>query len=457
MSDRSRVIAAGFVVWFATFALFAPFVPDAFSNGDAVDYQTRIAHRALDTITIHRGYFLLGIAFTSVWPSPHGITDRELNFLSTVCGATSAVLAFAIAHALTRRIVPSLAAAAVLVVIPEFAEDAIFTEVYGPQVTCFLVAILFLVRGIAGGRERPIAASVALGAATLVTPSTVLSGPALLWLTRSVKTVLVIAGVTGAIIAASVVPSFHDWLLGDRGLMTAAGRSLTLVERIWKEKTEIDGARAFLPFVLLALWRARSSVAVRRFVLMVATLWVVTFFIGERFGDVPAQLPTWALLAVVAAVGLDQALDLARGRKIAVAAVLALFLLALAWAGRGMILDLEQKERRATKYRDLIELAAARATPDAAAYGRWSRCVLFDHYLGRPRSSTAFFEDRQLSGEMDADTTAAAWTRFRAALDAGRQIWLVSPPDPVVAVALDRAGYVTTPFGAVFVAERPHR
>ncbi len=457
MAGRSRAsiaLVSTLAVFGFAFAGLSTFAPEGLQNGDAVDYRERIERVELDDLTVHRGYFLLGIAFSRAWP---GGGDRELNLLACACSAASLALAFAIGRRLTSSVLAAAFCAAATFAVPEFAANAAVAEVYSAQLALFLLGVFVLVRGRVANAEHPVGAGLAFGAAALVTPSSALAAPAIVLLAKRPRTWVVVGVVAALVVAASALPSLGDWLHGRRGLLLATESSMSFAEALAKERRELGSTWVLLPFAAAAVLRARRDANARALVFAAPASWVVTFFAGERFDDVPAQLPTWTLLAIVTGVGFAEAIERAGTRRIARVAVITLGAALLAWPCVESVRELEHQERRAEKYKDLCAEIGLRASADSIPIGLWSRCVLFEHYRGRDRAHRELLSQPSLDGTHGAVVRAEEWRRLDAALAAGRQLWLVSTPAPEVAAAIERAGYAVRPFASVFVAERAHR
>ena len=109
----------------ATVALvvFGLLVPHGFLNGDAPVYAERIATRSLGNGSVHLGYYLAGLFFTRLLPIDPPLA---LNMMSAIAAALCVGLVVTISYTTTGRVSAGIAAAATLVALPVFAENAVF-------------------------------------------------------------------------------------------------------------------------------------------------------------------------------------------------------------------------------------------------------------------------------------------------------------------------------------------
>ena len=149
------------LVFLISFVLFALSSPGALPNGDAALYLQQILSLDVSQRTTHIGYYLIGIPFIHFLPFA---SDYSLNLMSCLCGALCASLLFLITLFITRSRLISLVACFILVTTNVFAHNAVFAEVYVPQLFFFLLALLLLA-GESGA--LPLPASLRPGAVVL--------------------------------------------------------------------------------------------------------------------------------------------------------------------------------------------------------------------------------------------------------------------------------------------------
>ncbi|MEO1370056.1 MAG: hypothetical protein AAFX50_22980, partial [Acidobacteriota bacterium] len=233
-----------------------------------------------------------------------------------------------------------------------------------------------------------------------------------------------------------------------------------------------------------------------------------TFLFGERYPDVPVQLPTWLLLAPVLAFGaafLEARLDgrrwvrralwlapstllaslpflaipliASRSRSFAAletgfvaalitgvwtAGVLAIWLAGerprlamraafVLWTACGLALSvrlIDAQNRGFEAYRAEVRTLEAEAAVDYVAIGSWEQGILLEHYIyRRPYTGHTLNLDAWRSGDPDAVQ------RFEQALAQGREVWLLRR-DPSLDSRLTEEGRVAEPVGS-FLVYRP--
>jgi hypothetical protein len=503
MFERSRkdlFAASGALPVLAIFAFscayFALLTPRGLPNGDAALYAQQVLSLDFASRPVHLGYYLLAALLSFFQDVP----DRFFNLLSSFFAAGTLALVYLLARHLLRRDDPesnlrlAVAAPAALFANAVFLENAVLAEVYGVA-TFFLVLALW-----AWLRGQALLAGLCFGFAGLVTPSAALFAPAFLLVEKPrLRPLAILAAVAAALVLLPILPVVGEYLHGDRGLLAAAGRAMGPAQRLVKEGFELGlGFLALLPLLALGAWRAARRPRLRPFLIAWTAVAAFTLLLGERFSDVPAQLPAWALAALFVSFGAAELADrlaagdlrvwwlasaggalpvagllLARGRAASLAPVeifwflmasLALtFLLAAAgwWQGRrgdlrgsvvvlvlvGVMINSQlatqivlAKKQRIESYRR----AAARLKDDAApgylAVGSWERGILLEHYLYRRSYTEHVINTAWLEGRWGDERRDKARQDLSAALAAGREIWLLGPA-PEVETQLAAAGY----------------
>lgn len=490
------------------FLAFWSLTPPTLASADAAVYAEQIEHGDFTSRPVHLGYYAIGAGWRRLVPV---FDDHALNLLSGVAAALTLGLVFLLGRALTGDGPAAACGALALAVHHPFVDNATNAEVYMLQTLFLVLAAALWLRG------RALGSGLAFAASALVTPASLLAAPGFALVRPRwrplVRFGLVVALVLGAVLA----PLAGDYLFGGRGLLRSAAEPFALMPALAKEAYEtVVGYFAFLPFVAIGAWRLARTPALRRYGLALVALWAAFLFAGEKFGDVPVQLPTYVLLAPVGALGVATLLraaesagaPLARFRwallpaatamlpaglvaaarpqarplQALPAALPALVVLALALALLGAlaaarsarrrlpvalvagaclavngwlnVLLVQDHNRRTVEYRELVLASAAAARPDALAIGEWSRGILFNHHLGRPSYDQAWIDPEWLTGGWGPEREREAAARWRSALRDGREVWLLEP-HPELASELSARGYALEPFGELVRAEPP--
>lgn len=496
------------LIFMVAFAAFALLTPDGLPNGDAAVYAQQVLQGDFASRPVHLGYYLLAALLTAGRQVP----DYAFNLISALFGAATLAVVFGLARRYLRREDGhgdwrlALVAPAALFGNALFVENAVHAEIYGAQ-TFFLLAALLLWL-----RDQPIAAGLSFGVAGLVTPSAALFAPAFLLIRRPrpLARLLTLGATALAVVLLPILPLLGDYLHGDRGLLAATRKGMGPLQIAAKEGFEVGiGFLAFLPLLALGLWRAARKPELRPLLAAAGAAWAVVLIFGERFSDVPAQLPTLTLAAVFAALGAAELLELLGGsrplpvapkilfallclaaaapvaallflrtRAASVAPVgpaevacgLAALLLALfvGWrylsrARPGMAVALLvaasllasaaaarsivlAKNARIDGYREEALELGARAASSYLAVGSWERGILLEHYLYRRSYTEHFINVAWLAGGWGAERQAKAEADLAAAIAGGRQIWLLGPA-PEAERRLTGEGFVFEPDG----------
>jgi len=527
------------LVGVAAAGAFGAATVDALATGDAAVYARSIADRNLCETTVHVGYYLLGMAATPMLPFP---PDRSLNVLSAMCGAATVACVWLLAVGYTRRASAGVAAVAVLCCNDLFVREALFAEVYGPQLAFCTAAVLLWMRG------RAIVAGLTLSAAALISPTALLLLPAMIvmrpgaWLTTAAGTGratgatpcsntnsrdggargamrlrrplqrgprfadairLAVAGLTPWLAVAAW--HYEDYALGPRGILKAFGASLSFYEAASKEWSELlYGFLSCLPWVAFGVWFTAATRRYRCWIGGIALAWILGLTLGERYPDVPLQLPLYALLCVTAGIGFDATFRASaasvrlrrlaaacpaagvvlvawmRGPQgdeylagaapmtlIAVASLAAIVCLTMVWSPRRpmftaapavlglavcvglstQVVLTRVRDRRADHVafkRACLELRDA-AGPEYVVLSEWSRGILFEHYVFGDAYTRYWINMEWLRGEWGESVTQRAQDRWREAIEQRQEVWLFSGFDEAIS-ELAAAEYEMTPF-----------
>jgi len=314
-SYSRRAILTSAAFFLIGFILFANLTPDALANGDAAVYAQQIENLDLSKRSVHIGYFLAGIAFTSLVPGPD---DYVLNLMNGFFGAGTMSLIYLLTFSITRRHLLATVSTVLLTANYIFVSNTLYAEVYGPQTFFVVLAVLLWLL------KRPVLTGLSLVLAIMIIPSSIFALPtfailrperhAIVLLAATIITILPITLLT---LSAYFSNDIVDYLFGSRGIfevfvLTLRGNSpgVNLASAFIKEGYEVLlGFFVFVPFVVTGLIRIITDRSLLAFAVAVFSLWLFTFGFGEKFSDVPVQLPTYALLCVVGGLGFGFILD----------------------------------------------------------------------------------------------------------------------------------------------------
>ncbi len=498
-----RPVATALLLGAASLLVFAALAPNALTNGDDAVYAQQIKSFDLSQRTTHLGYYLLATPLALLVPD---FSDYALNLWNALFGALTITAICLWTRLLSGSPVAAAAAGLFLLTNYVFAAHSVFAEVYAGQTFFLVLAFLALDQG------RPIAGGLAFGLSALITPSSLFAGPALIVLRPRLRPLVGFGAAAGLVLAFCLSWVLDDYLFGDRGLLQAAGGGLDFLAAVLKEGQEVVlGVSAWLPLLVLGSLELAVRPQLRRFGPALLVLWLVTFAFGEKYGDVPVQLPTYALLGVVVGLGVERLLrwmnPAVPGRRrlagwmlltaaalvpiglMAAArpysstlqrlpaflpAVLAAVLVAVAlgaalWTpqkGSGRFLMpaalmlisatitvslIRSQSREAVAYRDAVRAVGRVAEPDHLVLGAWTRGVLYGHYLHGEPYHESWLDVRQLDGWFGEADQAEAEQRWWTALDAGHEIWLLAE-NSYYLEELRRQHYRVEPLGTIFHA-----
>jgi len=428
------------------FMILVVIAPRWLVSGDAAVFAQQIETLSLGSRTVHIGYYLLGVVFTRLVPLD---LDFALNILNVLLGALCSGIVFSIAYTITGTFSAALASSVVLLTHYVFVENACFAEVLVPQLFFFLLSVQLVLW------NRPIGAGLSFASAFLLTPSTILAVPFIVLLRPQRRFVLLWILASTLVVIVVLAPHMYDFLYGGRGILVALGHRTGTTQAVAKEIRELMGFSFFAVFIVVGLISLVASVRYRLFAVCLVCLWLPQFVFGEKFLDVPVQLPLYSMLAVLAGVGFDKVLHFPiRPRSVAAAGVI-LFALGLIVSGAVSYSRALRISRDIDSYQDTVHRMAETAEPDYIAIGGWSRGILFEHYLFRKSYTDVWINTDWLDGQWGEQCKNRSWERLRTALSEGKQIWLLEPPRKDIDTLLQKGGYKTVPFGDVYVANRP--
>jgi hypothetical protein len=277
-------------------------IRDALQNGDASVYNDQIESWIAGIRTTHIGYMLCGFVAHAVLPL--GV-ERDMNLMCLAFAAAGGAATFLIARSLGASQSVATMAPLMAFSIHAYLRGAVLSEVDVVACSLILVAVALRLRG------QVVAAGVAFGVAMLITPISALSTPMLVltspeargprhW-ARFLRDVFVFGVVSLAIYTPLVAAFWHDYWYGGRGLLHAPREA-------WDVHRHISRSVAFLtssagPWLALAIAALIAGiVSGSSLSLGAGVALVVTGLVGERFLDVPVQLPQLCVLAVLVVV-----------------------------------------------------------------------------------------------------------------------------------------------------------
>lgn len=306
---RGRIrLAWSLVAVLAIAAACAPLMGPWLQDGDAAAYNQQIEAHRFDVRTTHIGYIAIGTLFHALSPLS---TDTTMNVMTTLVGAAGVVAVAWLAFALGASRVLAVLAAALALAGPEYLRGMVLSEV---DIVLAAAAISSLALY---AWRRPVLAGATYGFAMLCSP---LGAWALPWFVclrtstaadapsrwRDHARQLVIFGVVSlAVYAPVVIWHWHDYFYGGRGILHAPRRPLNLLVDVGRSAHFFGAGLAIAPLMVAGLALAftrRGSAAQRSLALGVVISVVASALWGERFLDVPVQLPNWLVLACFAAL-----------------------------------------------------------------------------------------------------------------------------------------------------------
>jgi hypothetical protein len=253
---------------------------------------------------------VLGIVFNRILPFG---TERNLNLMCLVFASigAGAIIAIARRHGVTWL---SAVFAGILVFgIRSYLRGAVLAEVDGVACSLTLLALACWVY------EHRISAGIAYGVAMLVTPLSSLSLPLFLLTSTQEKSSLrefrrhsmnlSVFGVSALGVYLPFVFYFwQDYWHGGRGLLRAPRQPWDLNEQLMRSVRFF--ASSAMPWLALGLAGALVGLSKRKSVASGTLVAIATAaIVGERFLDVPVQLPHLCILAVLAVSVLDRIPD----------------------------------------------------------------------------------------------------------------------------------------------------
>lgn len=362
------------LLFLISFLLFALLCPQALSNGDAALYAQQIRDLDFAHRTVHLGYYLIGIPFIHLLPLP---ADYALNLINCFYGALCVSALFLITVLITKSIQASFIACLLLITNHLFASNAVCAEVYVPQLFFFLLLIALLLV------NKPITAGFSCAISCLITPSAIFGLATLIPFRRNRQLLFRFMITALAAILFMVSSNFSDYIMGGRGLLKASHASLSIGAAFLKEYREFFcGILWYLPFLLAGVVETIRCRKYHVWGMSIFIIWLLTFIAGERFGDVPVQLPCYALICMIGGLGFNAVLKLFYEKsRIITAGVYFFLILAVTLSGLITRDRLRESIAEHQEYRDTVFALRHAAQPGFIALGPWTQGVLLEHYL----------------------------------------------------------------------------
>ena len=502
-----HVIVGGLAISVVAFAIFGQLTPNALVNGDAAVYAQQIESLDFASRTTHMGYYLLGATFLRLIPLQN---DLSLNLMSCFFGALSASLVYFIGYTITGKSLVALIAGVLIMTNYLFIFNSLFAEVYIVQTFFLLLATQLWLWNYG------LLTALAFAVSFTITPSSLIAFPFFVVLKPQVKPLVLMAISALLVILVVLLPHFEDFLFGGRGLINAVGDSMSIGKRIGKEGSEIFyGFFLYIPLMLIGVIElfARESLRVLGVGLLV--LGLVNFILAEKYDDVPVQLFTYALMAIVGGIGLDNLMTTKKFRwksptmigialSLLVVSILfflrmirwnnyryppmtitnvLLFALALTLIAsviivrrgngrlgraRGLMLAsvvafvicvqavkvfdwVNASNEQIVSYRTLVQDMNKIADPNYIVIGDWNNGILFEHYVLGDSYTGRWVNTESLNGDWGPVWKADSKEQLQKAVADGEEIWLLGNY-PEIVKELNSEGYRIEPFRTIYRA-----
>jgi hypothetical protein len=432
------------LLFLCLFIYFALLTPRALTSGDAALYVQQIRDLDFTHRTVHLGYYLIGFPFIHLLPLP---PEYVLNLMSCAYAALSIATLFLITVSLTGSRTASFTACLIAATASLFASNAVFAEVYGAQLFFFLFSIALLFY------KKPVFAGISYAVSFLITPSAIF-GLAMLFPFRKDRARLFRFVISALIIIISVVSLVApDYVIGGRGLLKASRASLTISVALLKEYREFFSTIAwYVPFLLAGAIEMIRCVRYREWGLTIFCIWLFILIAGERFGDVPVQLPSYALICIMTGLGFQSVINFlrAQGRLLTAAVYLFLFI-SVIYSGITARNHIMNTSARFEAYRETVYALKHAAQPDFIAVGPWTEGILFEHYFYGASYTGMWINKEWLTGIWGDAKRAQSLQALNRAIRDGQELWLLKYDAPLFS-QLQQRGYRITPFRTVFRA-----
>jgi hypothetical protein len=435
-TKKSLLFCGG--IFLISFALFAFLSPNALLNGDAALYEQQIAHLDFSQRTIHLGYYFFGSPFIHLLPLP---ADYALNLMSCVFGALSIVVIFTIACTLSQNLLVGFVSSTLLLTNYLFVYNAVYAEVYMPQLCFFLLSLQLVLS------QHAVSAGIAFALAFLITPSSLFGLPCLIVVLRNKKHIIHFSTAALLVIIVILAPHLGNYFFGGRGLLKAVQARMSIHHAVIKESKEfLSSFLLSVPFLVAGIIHIITDKRLRHLGIGIISLWFVSFLFGERFGDVPIQLPTYALFCLIGGLGFHYVVRLGNGKNPVITCTAYGFLiLCVSTTGLFALRRIEATNRTLIEYRNTVVALNRTAHPDYLVVGGWSQGILFEHYIFQRSYTGVWINTEWLSGEWGERMQKESSAKLNDALSSGREIWLLDARLSAVST-VSKLGYVIEPF-----------
>ncbi len=437
---KTKNIIIGIIIFLATFAVLASLSTEALMNGDAAVYLQQMQSLNFADRPVHLGYYLLGAGFIRILP---GSDDRAINLMSCFLGALSIMLVYFITFTICHKHIPAVAASLLLFTHYMFLENSIYAEVYTPQVCFLLLSVLLWLL------NKPILAALSFLLSFLITPSAIFALPCFFILRPRLRPLLLFCAIFLVSAAVVIFPVRQPYFFGSRGLFGAANRPVNLSWALNKEGREVfSDFFLCIPLVVAGLLEIFGRKQFRPFAFALLILWFVTLFSAEKINDVPSQMPAYVMLCVVGGLGLGLLLRISDGKtyiKFTIYAAVVAVILAVFINGLTAFKKTQFLNKYRTGYRNTVIRISKVADPDYLVISRWTRGILFEHYLFQKSFTPYWIDSEWLNGNWGRDKQDESIKKYNQAIAAHRQIWLLQSY-PVLMENLRQNGYKITQF-----------
>ena len=349
-ASTGRAASVGVFLFFVLlFVVHASLLRPLLQNGDSAVYNQQIDDHDLSHRSTHVGYFALGMLFNELLPFS---TDLNMNVMLLVVGFLGLAALYFTAKLWSRSRLVALTSVVLALGLPSQVRGMLLSEVDGVSVAFVAMAFACFVRGATW------IAGLLFGFSVLVTP---LSGPLLVLfllcvpvrragalgvLAQHAKRLARFGFAALLVFVPAILLVYRDYVHGPRGLLHAPRSAMSVPQRIAHSVHFMSDELGYaLPLCAVAvvlclksprLWRTGQPA------LALLCSMLVTAVVGDRFMDVPVQLPNLVLLGILPAIAYGQS-----GRLVRVGLVL-LFGLCLVGVQRshaGILRDLESREQ----------------------------------------------------------------------------------------------------------------
>ncbi|HET7546034.1 MAG TPA: hypothetical protein VFK05_39465 [Polyangiaceae bacterium] len=406
-------MASFFLLLFvAHLALLRPLL----QNGDSAVYNQQIAECDLAGRTTHVGYFVLGILFDRLLPFT---TDLNMNVMVLLVGWLGLAALYATTARLTESRLAALATVPMALGLSAQLRGMLLSEVDGVSVAFVALSFACFQRGAA------LVAGFLFGFSLLVTP---LSGPLLTvfvvsaavrallnreGLRQQVRSLLALAAGSLLVYLPPVAFFFRDYVYGSRGLLHAPRASASVPRRIAQSLDFItDQLGYMLPLYVVGalvclasprLWRAgQPALALLLSVLLLAV-------VGQRFQDVPVQLPNLVLLGMLPAI----AFAISRAwLRVGLSVLFCGCLLNVKSSYQSLFSDLRRSQQQRELALEIRALSAPRA-PILVGLSGFHESRMLERYASSPEQSAKAIDWRTFPAEqerlLDPSFNAQVW------------------------------------------------